>query len=51
MKQLDETKVELLAYLVAAQLINRSRVDQWLRADRVVELMDMWLPADRSRPG
>jgi len=43
-----KAKVELLCYLVVAQLIARARTGDWLRTDHFVESLHIWLYANSA---
>jgi len=43
-----QAKVELLCYLVVAQLIARARTGDWLRTDHFVESLHIWLYANNA---
>ncbi|WP_175772507.1 hypothetical protein [Paraburkholderia phenazinium] len=39
----DEARIELLAYLVATQLIGRARSGEWLKLEHLIESEQLWL--------
>ncbi|CAH2903159.1 MAG: hypothetical protein PCALPYG88_6377 [uncultured Paraburkholderia sp.] len=45
----SKTQVELLCYLVVAQLIARARTGGWLRTDHFAESMHIWLNANGAQ--
>jgi hypothetical protein len=46
----DETRAELLCYLVVGQLVARARTGSWLRANQRMELLNIWFNGNRGEP-
>lgn len=46
----DESRTDLLCYLVVAQLIARARSGDWLRTDHLVESKTLWSQANNISP-
>ncbi|MEM5329554.1 hypothetical protein VSR34_23600 [Paraburkholderia sp. JHI2823] len=50
MKKLDdETKAELLTFLVVGQLFAFARTGEWLRTDHLIESSQMWLSSSGAQ--
>lgn len=45
----NETRTELLCYLVIAQLVAMARTGEWLRTDHLVESRRIWCNANGAR--
>ncbi|WP_052409847.1 hypothetical protein [Paraburkholderia oxyphila] len=45
----EETKAELLAFLVVGQLVALARSGDWLRTDHLIESSQIWLSSNVAR--
>jgi hypothetical protein len=45
----DETKAELLTFLVVGQLLAFARQGEWLRTDHLIESCQIWLSSNGAR--
>ncbi|WP_321969276.1 hypothetical protein [Paraburkholderia tropica] len=45
----EETKVELLTFLVVGQLLAFARQGEWLRTDHLIESCQIWLSSNGAR--
>ncbi|WP_321846967.1 hypothetical protein [Paraburkholderia bannensis] len=45
----NETRAELLTFLVVGQLLASTRSGEWLRTDHLIESCQMWLSSNGAR--
>lgn len=45
----EETKVELLAFLIVGQLLAYARSGEWMRTDHLIESCQIWLSSNGAR--